>query len=220
MLYFGVNFLFLDFSGVFTESMVNLLLRRGWPDMNKRLIEAVEESPIIAAVKDMDGLHKCFESDSRIIFILFGDICNIAEIINTIKEHDRLAIVHMDLVNGLSQKEISVDYLKNNTKADGIISTKVALIKRAKELKLYTIFRFFVIDSMAFENIKKQTEAVGPDFVEILPGVMPKVIKRICSLIPVPIIAGGLIADKEDVMSALSAGAMSISSTNPSVWFM
>lgn len=188
--------------------------------MNKRLIEAIEESPIIAAVKDMDGLNKCFESESRIIFILFGDICNIADIINTIKEHDRLAIVHMDLVNGLSQKEISVDYLKNNTNADGIISTKSALIKRAKELKLYTIFRFFVIDSMAFEHIKKQVEAVGPDFVEILPGVMPKVIRRICSQIPVPVIAGGLIADKEDVMSALSAGAMSISSTNPSIWFM
>lgn len=188
--------------------------------MNRIFMEAMEESPVIAAVKDMDGLERCFESDSRIIFILFGDICNISDIINKIKEHDRIAIVHMDLINGLSQREISVDYLKNNTKADGIISTKVALIKRAKELKLYTVFRFFVIDSMAFENIKKQVEAVEPDFVEILPGVMPKVIKRISAMIPVPVIAGGLIADKEDVMAVLSAGAMSISTTNQSVWFM
>lgn len=188
--------------------------------MNRIFMEAMEASPIIAAVKDMDGLNRCFESDSRIIFILFGDICNIADIIRTIKEHGRLAIVHMDLINGLSQKEVSVDYLKNNTQADGIISTKVALIKRAKELKLFTVFRFFVIDSMAFENIKKQVAAVEPDFVEILPGVMPKVIKRISSQIPVPVIAGGLIADKEDVMSVLSAGAMSISTTNQAVWFM
>jgi glycerol uptake operon antiterminator len=131
-----------------------------------------------------------------------------------------MAVVHMDLINGLSQKEISVDYIKNNTQADGIISTKSALIKRAKELKMFTVFRFFVIDSMAFENIKKQSEAIEPDFVEILPGVMPKVIKRICSLISVPIIAGGLISDKEDVLAALSAGAVSISTSNESVWFM
>jgi glycerol uptake operon antiterminator len=188
--------------------------------MNRRFVEAIEESPIIAAVKDMDGLQRCFESDSKIVFILFGDICNINDIINTVKSRGRIAIVHMDLINGLSQKEISVDYIKNNTQADGIISTKLALIKRAKELKLFTVFRFFVIDSMAFENIKKQSEAVEPDYVEILPGVMPKVIKRICSQTLVPVIAGGLIADKEDVMAALSAGAVSISTTNQAVWFM
>jgi glycerol-3-phosphate responsive antiterminator len=49
---------------------------------------------------------------------------------------------------------------------------------------------------------------------------MPKVIKRICSQTLVPVIAGGLIADKEDVMAALSAGAVSISTTNQAVWFM
>ncbi len=188
--------------------------------MNQKFIEAMEESPIIAAVKDMDGLHRCFLSESRIVFILFGDICNIAEIIHTIKSQGRLAIVHMDLISGLSQKEISVDYLKNNTNADGIISTKQSLIKRAKELKMYTIFRFFVIDSMALENIKRQVAAVQPDYVEILPGIMPKVLKKISSQIAVPIIAGGLISDKEDVMAALSAGATSISTTNQSVWFM
>jgi len=188
--------------------------------MNKRFVEAVEASPVIAAVKDMDGLNKCFESESKIVFILFGDICNIVDIINTVKSQGRIAIVHIDLISGLSQKEISVDFIKNNTQVDGIISTKLNLIKRAKELRLFTVFRFFVIDSMAFENIKKQSEAVEPDYVEILPGVMPKVIKRISNLIKVPVIVGGLIADKEDVVAALSAGAVSISTTNQAVWFM
>ena len=36
----------------------------------------------------------------------------------------------------------------------------------------------------------------------------------------VPVIAGGLITDKEDIMDALGAGAVSISTTNQSVWFM
>ncbi|MDD3172893.1 MAG: hypothetical protein PHF63_04415 [Herbinix sp.] len=46
--------------------------------MYRQFMEAMEESPVIAAVKDMDGLHKCFESVSKIVFILFGDKCNIA----------------------------------------------------------------------------------------------------------------------------------------------
>ena len=73
---------------------------------------------------------------------------------------------------------------------------------------------------MAFENIRQQQHMVRPDFIEVLPGVMPRVIKRICASVRTPIIAGGLITDKEDVMAALSAGAIAVSSTNHQVWKM
>ena len=91
---------------------------------------------------------------------------------------------------------------------------------KAKELGMYTSLRYFLLDSMAFENIRQQQHIVRPDFIEVLPGVMPRVIKRICSSIKTPIIAGGLITDKEDVMAALSAGAIAVSSTNHQVWKM
>lgn len=42
--------------------------------MKKLFKEALEDSPIIAAVKDDEGLSRCLTSDSRIIFILYGDI--------------------------------------------------------------------------------------------------------------------------------------------------
>ena len=188
--------------------------------MKKEIQDLFENCPIITAVKDEDGLKRCLESESKIVFILFGDVCSIARIVERIKESGRVAMVHLDLVNGLSNKEISVDFIKEYTLADGIITTKPALIKRAKQLKLYTVLRIFVIDSMAFENIEKQGISVKPDLIEILPGVMPKVITKICKITRIPIIAGGLIQDKEDVMSALLAGAISISSTDEAVWFL
>ena len=49
---------------------------------------------------------------------------------------------------------------------------------------------------------------------------MPKVIRRICAEVRIPVIAGGLITDREDIMAALNAGAISISTTNRKVWFM
>ena len=132
----------------------------------------------------------------------------------------KVAMVHVDLISGLSPKEISVEYLQEHTEADGIISTKPSLIKKAKELGMYTVLRYFLLDSMAFENIRQQQHMVRPDFIEVLPGVMPRVIKRICGSVKTPIIAGGLITDKEDVMAALSAGAIAVSSTNHQVWKM
>lgn len=192
--------------------------------MNQKFYDAVEASPVIAAVKDWEGLEKCCQvEDIRVVFILFGDICSIDGIVKKLKESGKIAMVHMDLISGLSSKEIAVDFIKNNTHADGMISTRPALVKRAKELGLYTILRFFVLDSLALKNVEmleQQHTGVKPDFIEVLPGVMPKVLKRICKNSRIPVIAGGLITDKEDVLGALSAGAIAVSSTNQDVWFM
>ena len=150
----------------------------------------------------------------------YGDICNIPDIVETVKSSGKIAMVHIDLIAGLSSKEIAVDFIQKYTRADGIITTKPALIKRAKELGLYTILRLFVIDSMAYSNIEHQLRTAKPDLIEVLPALMPKVLSKVCKLSTVPVIAGGLVSDKEDVMALLQAGVVSISSTNEKIWFL
>ena len=183
-----------------------------------RLHDALEEAPVIAAVKDMEGLRLSLETDCTVIFVLFGDICSIADIVEAGKVGGKLVVVHLDLITGLSTKEIAVDFIHKYTRADGIISTKPALIKRARELGLGSVLRFFALDSLAIESIRRQLTLVTPDLVEVIPGPMPKVIKRLAEGIRVPVIAGGLISDKEDVLAVLDAGALAISTTNSDVW--
>lgn len=182
--------------------------------------EAIENTPIIPAIKDAESLEQYLKSDACVIFVLFGDICNIAEIVERIKAEGKLAMVHMDLIAGLGSKEVSVDYIKERTKADGIITTKPMLAKHARELGLATVLRFFIIDSMALSNLSKQTREARPDCIEVLPGVMPKIIRKITGENKTPLIAGGLISDKEDVCNALDAGAVAVSSTNAKIWFL
>lgn len=47
---------------------------------------------------------------------------------------------------------------------------------------------------------------------------MPKIIKKINKAVKVPIITGGLIEDKEDIINALGNGAMGISTTKKELW--
>lgn len=189
--------------------------------MSSFFYEAVEDNPIIAAVKNMNDLEVCCSlEDIRVVFILFGDVCSIKEIVDKVKAAGKVAMVHVDLINGLSSKDIVVEFIQKNTKADGIISTKPTLIKKGRELGMFTILRYFLLDSMAYENIRQQQHAVKPDFIEVLPGVMPKIIGNVCKMSRTPIIAGGLISDKESVMDALSAGAIAVSSTNHEVWML
>ena len=188
--------------------------------MKVQLRELMEESPIIAAIRDDAGLEEVLTLDLDVIFVLYGDLCTIPEIVRRCKEHGKIVFVHLDLISGLALREAAVDFIHQFTQADGIISTKPALMKRARELGLASVLRFFVLDSMAFETISKQLAAGRPDFLEILPGTMPKIIRLLCSRVKTPVIASGLISDKEDVMELLDAGVMSISSTNPGVWFL
>ncbi len=186
--------------------------------MRNEFKEALEDSPIIAAVKDNEGLEKCIKTDSRIVFILYGDIITISDIVDKIKDAGKIAMVHIDLITGLSSKEITVDFLKKYTKADGIISTKPNIIKHAKELGFYTILRFFLLDSMAYENIDRQVKHAKPDVIEVLPALMPKIVAKICKICPTPVIAGGLVSEKSDVVTLLQSGAICVSSTNTDIW--
>ena len=189
--------------------------------MNQEFYDAVEANPVIAAVKNDAGLQAAVEMEEiQVIFVLYGDVCTIPEILERIKAAGKKAMVHIDLIAGLSAKEISVEFIARQTRADGIITTKPALVRRAKELGIFAVLRFFVIDSLALKNIENLEMQCGtsrPDFIEVLPGVMPKVLGRIAKVSRIPMIAGGLITEKEDVIAALSVGAIAVSSTNQDV---
>ena len=192
--------------------------------MGREFVETIEAAPIVAAVKDDQGLEKCLTSDVDAVFVLYGDICTISDIVARIKDSGKIAMVHMDLITGLSPRDISTDFIRKYTRADGIITTKGNLISHAKEIGLATVLRYFVLDSMALINIERQAHQnrdSQPDMIEILPGIIvPKMIRKICAKSRVPVICGGLIQDREDVMNALSSGAAAISTTCPEVWFM
>ena len=109
-------------------------------------------------------------------------------------------------------------FLRQNTRADGVISTKPAIVKAAKEQGLLAVQRFFLLDSLALANFQKYAETDVADMIEILPATMPKIIRKITASCRLPVIAGGLITDKEDILLALQNGATAVSSTNRAVW--
>lgn len=182
------------------------------------LQQLLEEKPVIAAVKDDAGLAACLEVDCPVVFVLYGTVNTIPDITGRLRAAGKAPLVHLDLLDGLSAAPAAVDYLVQHTQAAGVISTKNACIRYAKEKGLITVQRFFLLDSLALENVKKADAQNHADLIEILPGVMPKIVRTLTCSLRCPIIAGGLIRDKEDVVTALSAGALAISSTNRSVW--
>ncbi|MCD5414519.1 MAG: glycerol-3-phosphate responsive antiterminator [Clostridiales bacterium] len=187
--------------------------------MKKHFLNLLQDKPIIAAVKDLEKLEAAIDSPSDIIFLLNGNIFNLKNIVDRVKERDKNIYIHIDLMEGFSRDIVSLKYISNSIKPDGVITTKSSLIKITKSMNLFAIQRLFILDSLSVKTGISTANTTEPDSVELLPGIMPKVIKRIGNSTEVPIIAGGLIDTKKEVIEALNAGAIGVSTTNEKVWY-
>ena len=75
-----------------------------------------------------------------------------------------------------------------------------------------------MIDSLSFESGIKMVDNYKPDFVEVMPGIIPRAISELKEKIAPPIIAGGMITQKSDVIQALKAGAIAVSTSKRELW--
>ena len=169
------------------------------------LAETLLDEPVIAAVKTDEALTAALASPCSAVFLLASTLLTVDGLVHRIHDAGKLAVVHIDLVDGLSSREIAVDSLNALCHPDGIISTRPTLIRRARHRGLLTVQRAFILDSLSLTSLSGQLEQGKPDFVEILPGIMPRVIAEISARTQVPVIAGGLLRDKADPAAAAFA---------------
>lgn len=185
--------------------------------MNK-LLESIEQNPVIAAVRDEEDITAALGSRVSAVFLLHCDIFNIKERVEEVKQSGKSVFIHLDLLEGLGKDQRAVEYIARVVRPDGVISTKTPHIKHAKEAGLFTIQRFFLLDSQSFEQTIRTAKVSMPDMLEVMPAVMPKIIEKICGLLDIPVIAGGLIEGKEDIIDILKAGAVGASTGRRELW--
>ena len=73
------------------------------------------------------------------------------------------------------------------------------------------------MDSGGADSIGELMRNANPHILEIMPGVVTKVIRRYSDG-GVPVIAGGLIQTAMEVQEALEAGAKAVSTGQPALW--
>lgn len=176
-----------------------------------------ENYPVIAAVREESGLEKALRSDVQAIFLLASDILTVAELTQRVHDAGKLLFIHIDFVEGLSKDAAGVRFL-STTGIDGIISTRSNIITAAKKRGICCVQRFFMVDSRSVDTAMDSLKQSQPDLIEIMPALAYKSIARIKKRTHIPIIAGGLIETKEEIFSALNAGASMISTGEEGLW--
>lgn len=183
----------------------------------RQAVEALESAPVIAAVKTREGAIAAANSQVAVVFVLGGSIMTMDGIMAELAHGGKMVFLHMDLIEGIGRDVAGLSYAAEHWKPAGIITTRTPLVKAAREHGLLAVQRVFLLDSTSIHSGIQLINQCSPDFVELMPGVIPKAIGQF-NVAGRPVIAGGMVTARTEVIEALSAGALAVSTSSRELW--
>lgn len=183
----------------------------------RELTDILECSPVIAAIHECD-FDDALQSPCEVLFHLQANILSVAQRVEAAHNAGKKLFIHIDLATGIGKDKAGVEFLAR-CGTDGIISTRGQLIRYGKECGLMTVQRFFALDSRGIDSIHELLDSTAPDLIELMPGVIGKIIRRFSGG-SIPVIAGGLLETKAEVTEAISCGATAVSTSAKALWYI
>ena len=177
----------------------------------------MEKVRIIAAARSNDELLAAVGSKAEIIFMLAPNIADLKKQADAVHKAGKKMFIHLDLAEGIGKDEYGIRFAKEQG-VDGIISTRTNIIKLAKKENLFTVQRFFAVDSQSVLTAVETAKASKADMIEIMPGTVTKVINKLKKELEMPIVAGGLIETAKEIEEAILCGATAVSTGKREFW--
>lgn len=176
------------------------------------------DQPVIAALRTREDIDAACSSKARDIFLMCGELSSLEGDVSRLREAGKRVFVHPDLVKGLASDKEGIDFLAKIVKPEGIVSTKNHIIKAARDRSLLAVQHLFIIDTQAFNTGLRNVKEAQPDAIEIMPGLMPRVIRDFAALTDLPIAAAGLIQSSSEIAEIIAAGAKAVITGTKELW--
>ncbi|MDC7222714.1 MAG: glycerol-3-phosphate responsive antiterminator [Spirochaetales bacterium] len=175
-------------------------------------------SSVIPALRRLEDIHYLADSPADTVFLMFGELYRLDDIVRNVKLQGKKVFLHTDLIKGLNQDKDAIRFIAEKIRPEGIVTTKSFVIKQAKACGLKAVHHLFLIDTNAFESGIRNVNASKPDAVEIMPGLMPSVIRQFKEKVDYPLLVGGLVKREEEMHALWEAGAHSVIAGAPELW--
>ncbi|MEH7009264.1 glycerol-3-phosphate responsive antiterminator [Neobacillus niacini] len=173
---------------------------------------------ILPASSSMKDFEQFLKSPYEIGVYLEMHISQLKQVSAMARTHHKKMIYHVDMIQGLMSNDQATEFICQEYKPFGLISTKSSVILKAKQKGVIAMQRIFLIDSHALEKSYKLIEKTQPDFIEVLPGAMPEIITEVSRHVKIPLFAGGFIRTVADIENALKAGAHGVTTSQKDLW--
>ncbi|MCI3926892.1 glycerol-3-phosphate responsive antiterminator [Paenibacillus sp. TRM 82003] len=177
-----------------------------------------ERLPVIASITKLEQVDAALRSQVKRVNLMTGDIIKLPGIVGDLQQAGKKVYVHLEMVGGIGRDNSAVQYLADAFGIDGIVTTKSNAVAAARQAGIQSIQRVFAIDSAAVETAIKMIGQAQPNEVELMPGLMPRVIRYLKTKAGRPLIVGGLIRSEEEMREALASGADHVSIGDAKFW--
>lgn len=178
----------------------------------------MNDYPIIASITQDAMISAALASKVRRVNLMAGNIMTLDHIVKQLRNKGKQIYVHVEMVGGIGRDGSAIEYLAEMYGIDGIVTTKSNAVAAAKQAGIKSIQRVFAIDSAAVETAIRMINHCQPDEVELMPGLMPRIIREFKERVGKPLIVGGLIRSQEEIDIALRSGANYVSIGDPELW--
>jgi glycerol uptake operon antiterminator len=173
---------------------------------------------ILPASSNMKDFERFLQSPYEIGVFLEMHIAQLKHVNAMAEANGKKMLYHMDMIHGIKSDDYSTEFICQEYKPYGLISTKSNVILKAKQKGIIAVQRVFLLDSHALEKSYKLLGKTQPDYIEVLPGVVPELITEVNERVNIPLFAGGFIRSVEDVENALNAGAVAVTTSKTEIW--
>ncbi|MER7015531.1 glycerol-3-phosphate responsive antiterminator [Saccharopolyspora sp. NPDC000359] len=182
-----------------------------------QLAAAFQDIPVCASVVGTARIKDFASASSQVCVLASIPVGDLANAVRVLVHLGKTVFVNIDACPGLAQDRGAIDFL-TGIGAQGVVSTRAALIDRARALDMLTMQKVFVTDR---SNLNRSLEGVGrssPDLVEVMPAPiipwMPDEARRVLS----PFVAAGFVMDAAGVAHSLALGAVAAATSDPALW--
>ncbi|MCD7035201.1 glycerol-3-phosphate responsive antiterminator [Metabacillus sp. GX 13764] len=176
------------------------------------------DQKVLPAVRNMKQFERFLESPFVYGVLLDTHLGQLKGIMKAADAAKKKMLIHIDLIHGLKNDDYAAEFICQEIKPAGIISTRSAVVNKAKQRGITAVQRLFLLDTNAMKKSLDLIIRTEPDYIEVLPGLVPELIEEVSSHTRIPLLAGGFVKTQEHAEKALSAGAVAVTSSCTKLW--
>lgn len=175
---------------------------------------------LIVAVKDPKSLDKALRYKDYIgsVMLLTGNVLSVKEYVHILQRNGLPVLLDVDKIGGLKTDKYGMEFIRSVIQPFGIVTNKVADIKRAKAQQLYVVQRIFLIDTEVVTHIEDTLRDTKADMIELMPSRLPDIIRYVVGVSNIPIVTGGFVNERLHAEEALASGAQGIVTSYEPLW--
>lgn len=174
----------------------------------------ISKQTVIPVISSMKGLEAFLLTPLKVCILQDLHINHVKDMIKIAHENNREVIVHIELIQGVSNDEFGAQYLCQQFKIDGLISSKPKIIEVAMKSKVLAILRIFMMDSKSLKRSLQIIDTLNPDVVEFLPALTYEIFPELLKNLHTEVWAGGLIKNATQIKAVLATGIKRVTVSN------